>query len=178
MHHRQDVHGVDAAHRGFDRALQQVRGAEQQVHEPRVHRALALPHEVQQRLQLVRQRRDGGVAHRRAHPLDRVHAAEDRAHGLVATHPALELEQRVVDGGDVLAALREKELGVLGAIHARQSRGGGSGPRAAATRREPGVHRRAEGGVRRVGRVGRGDARGVSPERAALLREPGWAGTA
>jgi hypothetical protein len=52
-----------------------------------------------------------------------VHAAEDRAHGLISPHTALEIEQGMVDRRNVLAALREKELGVLGAIHARQSAG-------------------------------------------------------
>ena len=36
---------------------------------------------------------------------------------------ALQFQQRVIDGGDVLAALVEKELGVLGAIHARRRTG-------------------------------------------------------
>ena len=52
--------------------------AEQHVHDVGVDRELVATHAIEHRLQLVRELGDGGVAHRRAHALDRVDGAENR----------------------------------------------------------------------------------------------------
>src|SRR6185437_11616724 len=94
--------------------------AEEGVHDLAVDAEIVAPHAVEHRLQLVRQLGDDSVAHRRAHPLDRVDGAKDLANGrdgAGARRVALELEQRLIDGRDVLSALGEKELRVLERVH-------------------------------------------------------------
>ena len=130
---------------------------------------LAAPHAIEQRLELVRELGDDGVAHRRAHSLDRVHGAEDRAHGasVAGRRVALELEQRVIDGRDVLAALGEKELGVLEIVHARNGRASGASARArAAPPRARGWLERLDHEVLRA-RLDRLDDQRLLPHRAA-----------
>src|SRR5205823_6369145 len=92
-----------------------------EIHERSVHRQLAAPNAIEERLQLVRQLGDDDVSHRRAHPLHRMNGAKNRAHRLGAAggSVALELEEPLVNRRDVLATLREEEIGVLGGIHGR-----------------------------------------------------------
>ena len=85
-----------------------------------VEREIVAAHAIEHRLELVRQLGDDGVSHRRAHAFDRVDRAKNLTDGSRRARRrrvALELEQRVIDGGDVLAALGEKELGVLEVVH-------------------------------------------------------------
>ncbi len=106
--------------RGLDRLFEYVGGAEQRVHDRRLDRHLAATNAVEHRLELVGQVGDERIAHRRRHPLDRVDGAEDltdRRRSAGARRIALELQQRLIDGGDVLSALGEKELRVLAVIH-------------------------------------------------------------
>ena len=66
---------------GLDRLLEHVRRAKQHVHDVRHRYRVAATNAVEHRLHLVRELGDDGVAHRRAHALDRVDGAEDRADG-------------------------------------------------------------------------------------------------
>ena len=89
-----------------------------------------LPQRVEQVLQPVGQLGHAGVAHRRRHALDRVHRAEEPVHRLerdagARSHSSSELVAEL----QVLAALGEKERGVLGQVH-RISPGRAGPPRA------------------------------------------------
>ena len=108
---------VAAGDRGLDADLENVGGAKAQLEQIRIQRPLARAHGVEHRLELVRELGHGRVAHRRAHPLDRVNGAEDGARALAVIVPLLELQEVVIDGGDVLTALREEELFVLAGVH-------------------------------------------------------------
>ena len=107
----------DSCFYGF---LEDIGCAKQHVHDRDVDRQVAAANAIEHRFQLVRQFGDDGVTHRRAHAFDRMNATKDRRDGGGRTRScriALELEQRLVDSGDVLSALGEKELRVLGVIH-------------------------------------------------------------
>ena len=70
---------IAAGDRRLHRLLQHVGGAEQHVHHVGVDREVVAAHAIEHGLELVRQLGDDGIAHRRAHALDRVDGAEDRA---------------------------------------------------------------------------------------------------
>ncbi len=115
-----DDFAVAAGDRRFDGLLQHVGRAKERVHDLAVEREIVAAHAVEHRLELVRQLGDDGVSHRRTHAFDRVDRAKNLTDGSRCARRrrvTLEFEQRVIDGGDVLAALREKELGVLERVH-------------------------------------------------------------
>ena len=103
-----------------DSLLQHVGRAKKHVHDVGVDHEIVAPDAIKHRLELVRELGDDRVTHRRAHALDGVHGAKNRAdvrRGRGGARVALELEQRMVHRRDVFTALGEKQLGVLKIVH-------------------------------------------------------------
>jgi hypothetical protein len=93
--------------------LELVDGVEHVVHQVRRHRHLTRPNRVEQVLDGVREVARLLEPHRARVPLQRVGHAEDAVHRLLVARLALELEQRVVQLGDVLVGLLHEVAYVL-----------------------------------------------------------------
>ncbi len=105
------------------RTLERIDCGEERIRHRAIDGDLRVAYAIEQRLQLVRERRHRRVAHRRAHSLHRVHRAKDCAHWLRRRGRTLQREQLLVHRGELLATLRLKERGVLGQVHGCRSRG-------------------------------------------------------
>ena len=106
-----------AGHREVDGLFERVRGAEQQLEGLVGRRLPAAPQVIEEVLHPVGEVGDPGVAHRRRHPLHRVHRPEDPPDRLRRRRAALPLEQQLVAGAQVFPALGQEQLGVLRQIH-------------------------------------------------------------
>ena len=100
-----------------DRGLERVEALEHDVDDRPVERGLPLAQKLEDVLHLVRERRDGGVAHRRGHPLERVRAAEDLVDRVAVGGVFLDADDGEVERLEVLARLREEHGEVLGRVH-------------------------------------------------------------
>ena len=60
---------------------------------------------------------DAAIPHRRRHALHRMDRTEDATHRFRGGRMSLPLEQQLIAGAQVLAALRQEQLGVLRKIH-------------------------------------------------------------
>src|SRR4029077_16925132 len=99
------------------RLLERVGATDQQLDDFVGGRLTAAPEVVEQILQAMGQIGDAAVPHRRRHAFDRMHRAEQAADRLRRRRLALPLEQQLIAGAQVLAALGQEQLGVLREIH-------------------------------------------------------------
>src|SRR6266508_2532752 len=115
--HRQVGLALAPRHGEPDRFLERVGGAKQQLNDFVGWRSTAAAQMVEQILHAVRQIGDAAVPHRRGHALDRVDRPEQAADRLGRGGIPLPIEQQLIAGAQVLAALGQEQLGVLRQVH-------------------------------------------------------------
>ena len=107
------VAGLDAV----DGRVERVDAGQQHVDGVAVEAVAPLAEQLEDVLHRVRQLRDGVVAHRRAHALERVGDAEDLVDRRPVVGPLLDADDREPEPLEVLARLGDEHREVLGDVH-------------------------------------------------------------
>jgi hypothetical protein len=105
-------------HGRLGRLFERVRSPEEEFHTLLRGRPLATSQQVQEILGAMGQLGHLRVAHGSGHAFDGVHGPEDPGDRFLRRGIPLPLEERSVEGGEMIPSLREEELGVLREVHA------------------------------------------------------------
>src|SRR5439155_1687011 len=111
------LHLADDQRGAAARFLERIGGAEQELERVLARRLAAATQMVEQILHAMGEIGHAAVAHRRRHALDGMDGAENAADRLRRGGMTLPLEQQLIAGAQVLAALGQEPPGVLRQVH-------------------------------------------------------------